>query len=199
MNFDSRKYVFIVIFLFIGVLYISKLFYMQVIDDTWSLRAQVIAEKRRLITPPRAVVFDRFGKKIVANRTYYNLMMVENNIVDLDTVAFAKLIGWTKEEVKQRFIDIVINEGEYYNRHMGKIDPNYRAYRSYPFIKELTSDEMVKIAPYLENYKGFYKEVTSMRDYPYGTGANILGYLSEVNQNEIDNDKFYKSGSRIGR
>ena len=199
MNFDSRKYVFIVIFLFIGVLYISKLFYMQVIDDTWSLRAQVIAEKRRLITPPRAVVFDRFGKKIVANRTYYNLMMVENNIVDLDTVAFAKLIGWTKEEVKQRFIDIVVNEGEYYNRHMGKIDPNYRAYRSYPFIKELTSDEMVKIAPYLENYKGFYKEVTSMRDYPYGTGANILGYLSEVNQNEIDKDKFYKSGSRIGR
>jgi len=199
MNFDSRKYVFIVIFLFIGVLYISKLFYMQVVDDTWSLRAEVIAEKRKLITPPRAVVFDRFGKKIVANKTYYNLMMVENKIIGLDTTAFANLIGWTVEEVKQRFIDIVINEGEYYNRHMGKMDPNYRPYRSYPFIKELTSDEMVKIAPYLENYKGFYKEATSMRDYPYGTGANILGYLNEVNQNEIDKDKFYKSGSRIGR
>lgn len=199
MNFDSRKYVFIVIFLLIGVLYTTKLFYMQVVDDTWSLRAQVIAEKRRLITPPRAVVFDRFGKKVVANKTYYNLMMVENNIVDLDTVAFAKLIGWTKEEVQQRFLDIVEDEGEYYSKTLGRMDPNYRPYRSYAFIKELTSDEMVKIAPYLENFPGFYKEVTSMRDYPFGNAANILGYLSEVNQNEVDRDPFYKAGSRIGR
>ena len=75
------------------MLYALKLFYMQVVDDSWKLRAQQIAEKRREITPPRAVVFDRNGKKIVSNKTYYNLMMVENDIVKLDTVAFAKLIG----------------------------------------------------------------------------------------------------------
>ena len=76
MKFDSRKYVFFVIFIMIGILYISKLFYMQVVDDKWTLRAQQIAEKRREITPPRAVVFDRNNKKIISNKTYYNLMMV---------------------------------------------------------------------------------------------------------------------------
>ncbi len=199
MNFDSRKYVFIIIFVLVGILYASKLFYMQVIDDSWKIRAQQIAEKRREITPPRAVVFDRTGKKIVANKTYYNLMMVEKNIKNLDTVAFAKLIGWSREEVRQRFFEIRKGEGRYYNRHTGKTTSNYQKIRPYPFIKELTAEEMVKIAARLEDFQGFYKEVTSMRNYPFGNGANILGYLSEVNQQEIDNDKFYKPGGHIGR
>ena len=68
---------------------------MQIIDDTWVLRAQEIAEKRKEILPPRAVVFDRNGRKIVSNKTYYNLMFIESNIKKLDTVAFAKLLQIT--------------------------------------------------------------------------------------------------------
>lgn len=199
MKFDSRKYVIIVIFVLIGILYAFKLFYMQVVDDTWKLRAQQIAEKRREITPPRAVVFDRNGNKIVSNKTYYNLMMVEKDMDNLDTLAFAKLIGWTRQEVEDRFDAIVEGEGRYYNRHTGKTTSNYQSIRAYPFIKELTAEEMSRIAPHLENFKGFYEEVSSMRDYPYANGANILGYLAEVTQPEIDKDKFYKPGGRIGR
>ena len=58
MNLDTRKYVIIAFFLIVGVIYATRLFYMQVIDDSWTLRAQQIAEKRREITPPRGVVFD---------------------------------------------------------------------------------------------------------------------------------------------
>lgn len=199
MKFDNRKYVFIFIFIVIGILYTFKLFYMQVVDDTWKLRAQQIAEKRREITPPRAVVFDRNGKKIISNKTYYDLMMVEDNIQNLDTTAFAKLIGWTEEEVKQRFKDIIKGEGVYYNKHTGKTTSNYQSQRAYPFIKEMTADEISNIAPHLDDYPGFYEEVTSMRNYPYASGANILGYLAEATQNEIDIDKFYTPGSKIGR
>ena len=199
MKFDSRKYVIITFFIVIGVIYAFKLFYMQVVDDTWKLRAQQIAEKRREITPPRAVVFDRNGKKIISNKTYYNLMMVENDIVDLDTAAFAKLIGWTREEVRNRFKAIVEGEGKYTNPHTGKTTSNYQTIRAYPFVKELTADEMSRIAPHLENFKGFYEKVASMRNYPYSNGANILGYLSEATREEINRDGFYKPGSMIGR
>ena len=106
MNFDARKYVIMAFILLVGGIYTIRLFYMQVIDDTWTLRAQEIAEKRKEITPPRGVIFDRNGKKIVSNRTYYNLMMVETEIKNLDTAAFAKLIGWTIEEVRNRFYEI---------------------------------------------------------------------------------------------
>ena len=199
MNFDSRKYVVIIFFILIGLIYSSRLFYMQIIDESWTLRAAEISEKRVLITPPRGVVFDRKGKKIVTNRTYYNLMMVEENIKNFDTVSFAKLIGWTPEKVKYRFKEIVRGEGKYYSKITGKTTANYQKIRPYPFVKELTIDEMSVIAPYLENYPGFYEEITSMRSYPFSNAANILGYLSEVNADDIKEDKFYKSGDNIGK
>lgn len=199
MNLDARKYVILVFIILVGCVYLIRLFFMQVVDDSWKLRAQEIAEKRKEITPPRGIVFDRKGKKIVTNRSYYNLMMKEEDIRDLDTVAFAKLLGWTTDEVRQRFKDIVKGEGTYKNPHTGKIQLNYQKQRAYPFIKELTIDEITRIAPHLEKFPGFYEDLTSMRSYPYAGAANIFGYLSEVNQEEIDEDPFYRRGDNIGR
>mgnify|MGYP000996376268 CR=1 FL=1 len=84
MNFDARRYVLTFFIAIVGFSYIIRIFYMQVIDDKWKLRAQQIAEKRKEIIPARAVIFDRNGKKIVSNRTYFNLMMVEDKIKNLD-------------------------------------------------------------------------------------------------------------------
>ncbi len=173
---------------------------MQVIDDTWKLRAAEIAEKRLEITPPRAIVYDRNGRKVVANRTYYNLMMTEDLIVDFDTVKFAKLIDWTPKMVKDRIKEIKFKEGFDKDPETGKrTKPRYRKSRSYPFLKELTMDEVSKIAPHLAQFEGFKEEVTSMRTYPYSSAANILGYLTEVNSNEVDEDPFYRNGNNIGR
>lgn len=199
MNFDTRKYVIISFILVVGFIYTSRLFYMQVIDDSWALRAQQIAEKRKEISPPRGAVYDRHGKKIVSNRTYYNLMMIEANMKDFDTVAFAKLIGWTPEKVKARFREIVKGEGKYKNPYTGKTTSNYQKVRPYPFIKEMTLDEIANIASHLEEFPGFYEEVTSMRSYTYANGANIFGYLSEVYREEIEADHFYKAGDNMGR
>lgn len=200
MKFDTRKYVIITFFLLIGVIYAVKLFFMQVVDDDWKLRAQQISEKRRYITPPRAVVFDRNDRKIVSNRTYYNLMVVENNMKeDFDTIAFCDLVHMTPEEFVGRFEEIRKGEGEYTNPHTGKTRPNYQTIRSYPFLKELTADEMSHIVPHLDKFSGFYEEVASMRHYPYSSAANILGYITEVNREELARDKFYERGQSIGR
>jgi len=199
MNLEGRKYVIIAFFILVGIIYVSRIFYMQVVDDSWILRAQEIAEKRKEIIPPRAVFFDRFGKKIVSNRTYYNLMMVEEKIKKLDTAAFARLLGWKKEEVRKRFYEIVKGEGTYYNKNSKKRTSNYQKIRKYPFIKEMTLDEITRIAPHLENFPGFFEEVTSMRSYPYANGANIVGYLAEVTRDEIKKDHFYKPGNYTGR
>ena len=199
MNLDGRKYVIIIVTLLVGIIYSIRLFYMQVVDETWTLRAQEIAEKRKEITPPRGVLFDRNKKKIVSNRTYFNLMMKESEMKNFDTVAFAKLIGWTREEVRERFKEIVKGEGTYRNKHTGKRSSNYQKIRAYPFLKEMTLEEIATIAAHLEDFPGFYEEVTSMRSYPYANGANIVGYLSEVYREEIDEDRFYKPGNNMGR
>ena len=181
-------------------MYFFRLFYMQVLDDTWSNRAHQISEKRREVTPPRAIIYDRNGLKIVGNKTYFNLMVIEEKMGEnFDTLAFSDLIGWSVDEVNNRFKEIVKGEGKYYNKYSGKKEANYQKNRAYPFLKELTKEEIVRIAPYLDAFPGFYEEETSMRTYPYPNGANILGYLSEVNQQEILNDPFYKPSFNIGR
>ena len=39
----------------------------------------------------------------------------------------------------------------------------------------------------------------SKRKYNYSTASNLLGYISEVNNYEINNNSYYKSGEMIGR
>lgn len=199
MNLDGRKYVILVFILLVGSIYLTRLFFMQVVDDQWKLRAQEIAEKRKEITPPRGVIYDRNGKKVVTNKSYYNLMMREEDIVDLDTAAFAELLGWTVEKVKNRFYQIKKGEGRYYNKNTKKWQDNYQKQRAYPFIKELSIEEITRIAPHLERFPGFFEDLTSMRSYPFAGGANIFGYLNEVSREEVEEDHFYRGGDLIGR
>lgn len=199
MNTEGRKYVIIVFIFLVGILYAIRLFYMQVIDESWVLRAQEIAEKRKEITPNRGAIYDRNNKQIVSNKVYYNLMFVEEKLKNFDTIAFAKMLGWTKEQVASRFKEIVEGEGSYYNKSTKKRTSNYMKSRAYPFLKELTLDEILKIAPFLDKFPGFYEEATSMRSYPFSNGANILGYLAEVTGDEIKKDRFYKPANNIGR
>lgn len=203
MNLESRKFVFIFLFLFVGILFIVRLFYMQVIDNEWIKRAGEVAKQKIIIKPPRGIMVDRNGNIVVSNKTYYNLMFIENQIEDFDTLAFSKLIQMPVDSIRGRFTEIRTN----LDRHtISKTTGNdtivndYRSYLPYPFLKELSKDEMEKIAVDLSNFKGFYEVPISLRNYPYHCGANIFGYLNEVNWKEIKNDPyFYTMGDLIGR
>jgi penicillin-binding protein 2 len=200
MNFDARKYVIIVFIITVGIIYIVRLFFMQVIDDSWTLRAQEIAEKRKQIVPPRGAIFDRNGVKVVSNRTYYNLMFIEDEVKNLDTAAFAQVLGWSKDSIAIRFKEIIKEQGTYRDKNDNyKTKSNYQSDRPYAFIKEMTLEEIATIAPHLDKFPGFYEEITSMRSYTYPNGANIFGYLSEVNEEEINEDHFYRRSDNIGR
>lgn len=202
MNLQSRKYVSLVLFICVGLIYLVRLFYMQVIDDKWALRAQEISERRKLITPSRGHVRDRNEKIVVSNKPFYNLMMIEKDIKNFDTIAFAKLIGWKPSQVSEKFKQIRLEQGYDINPKTGKRDlSRYRKVRPYVFLKEITIDEMARMAPYLYKFPGFYEDLQSVRQYPYPNAANILGYISEVNQNELDRDtlNYYRPGDNIGK
>jgi penicillin-binding protein 2 len=48
-------------------------------------------------------------------------------------------------------------------------------------------------------YEGFFIQKKSLRDYRIGFGANVLGYVSEVNNNDLKYDNYYQQGELIGR
>jgi penicillin-binding protein 2 len=200
MNLENRKYLLIGLVMFTAIVFTSRLAYMQLIDDSWSRRATEIAEKRREVVPPRGTVYDRNWKKIVINQISYNLMIVEGKLKDFDTASFARLIGWKKEEVVDRLKEIKENEGYYLNPSTGKRESNFRKDRPYPFIKDLSLEEITQIAPQLGDFNGaIYEEPVGTRYYPFPNAANIFGYMSEVNRKEVEEDPFYRPGMNIGR
>src|SRR5690554_4769936 len=203
MNLENRKLVFIFMFIFVGVAFIVRLFYMQVIDDQWIERSIEVARRKVTIKPPRGVFYDRNGEKIVANKTYYNLMFVEDDIEDFDTAAFANLIGMPKDSISIRFNEIKRSlDRKTRSRRTGNdtIVNDYRSYLPYAFLSELSADEIAKIAVDLPDFKGFYESPISMRNYPFPNGANIFGYLNEINYEELNADRsFYRLGDFIGR
>lgn len=166
---------------------------MQVLDDTWSKNAAFISETRREIIPPRGVMFDRNGKKVVSNSPYYDLRFIEKNIVDLDTHALAQLLNVHDTFIRYRFAEIVKQQGVYRDQS------NYQKSREYTFIQGITKEEIARIAPELYRFPGFYEVSTSMRNYLYPNAANILGYIAEVDQDKVNSDPYYKSGDFIGK
>src|SRR5690554_2686855 len=145
MNLENRKLVFIFMFIFVGVAFIVRLFYMQVLDDQWIERSIEVARRKITIKPPRGVFYDRNGEKIVANKTYYNLMFVEDDIEDFDTAAFSKLIGISVDSIRQRFVQIKKQlDRKTRSKKTGNdtIVNDYRSYLPHAFLKELSADEI---------------------------------------------------------
>ena len=203
MNLEGRRIVFLVMFVIVGIIFSARLFYMQVVDDKWIERAAEVSKKKIEIKPPRGILYDRNGKKIVANKTYYNLMFVEDDIEDLDTIAFAELVGIHPDSVEVRFEEIRKSlDRKTKSKTTGNdtVVNDYRSYLPYAFLRELSADEIAKMAIDLNNFPGFFEEPISMRDYPYPHGGNIFGYLNEIRPHELNADRnFYNVGDFIGR
>ncbi len=203
MNLESRRTVFYALIIVVGVIFTGRLFYMQLVDDKWIERAGEVTKKKIDVKPPRGILYDRHGEKIVANKTYYNLMFVENDIKNFDTTAFAALIGISKDSIRERFEAIKKSlDRKTVSKKTGNdtVVNDYRPYLPYPFLTELSADEIAQIAGELPNYKGFYEEPMSMRNYPYPNGANVFGFLNEIRPRELNADRnFYSVGDFIGR
>lgn len=203
MNLEGRRIVFLVMFIIVGIIFSARLFYMQVLDDKWIERAAEVSKKKIEIKPPRGILYDRNGRKIVANKTYYNLMFIEDDLGDFDTLAFAELIGMNPDSIEARFQEIRKSlDRKTRSRVTGNdtVVNDYRSYLPYAFLRELSNDEIAKIAIDLNSFPGFFEEPMSMRDYPYPHGGNVFGYLNEIRPHELNADRnFYNVGDFIGR
>lgn len=186
MTFESRRYMILAIFTFIAVAFVIRLLYIQVIDvDTWKEEAASISEDKKLTFPPRGQIFDRNGVLLVGNANVYDILVTPNMIKDMDTLAFCSLIGITVDE----FLTKMERATTY---------PNV-SYKSSIFEKQVPPNEFAPIAEQLYKYPGFDYQERSLRTYPLRIGGHVLGFIGEVNQEQIDeNPKVYNLGDYIG-
>jgi len=182
-NFDKRKLVIISIFLVVGMVYIARLFYVQVYQDKYILSAQNNVVRKRVIYPSRGLIYDRNGRVLVANDVAYDLMITPNQMGSIDTNRFCKLLNISKDD----FI-------KYYNnaRH-------YSPYKASLFIGQLPKDEFAYLQEILYEFPGFFVQKRTLRRYPYEVAALNLGDVGEVNRYELTHNSYYALGDYIGK
>jgi penicillin-binding protein 2 len=182
-NLDNRKYVIILMVLLVSLIFVTRLFYMQVIDEKWKDRAAEISENKVITQPARGVVYDRNGEKLISNVVYYDLRIVPNQAIGIDSVALVELLDITMEEYVKK-----MNAARKYSKR-----------KSSELVTQIPPDEFSLIAPELYKFPGIFEVERTLRVYPKKCGAHILGYMNEVNKNDIEKNAYYKSGDFIGR
>jgi penicillin-binding protein 2 len=60
--YQNRRWIIILTMLIIGVVFIFRLLYLQVIDDKWAKRSVSISISEKAIKPARGLIYDRNGE-----------------------------------------------------------------------------------------------------------------------------------------
>lgn len=188
-RFENRKFVIVGIVMAIVLVFIGRLFYLQIINDEYKKHADSNAFLDKTIYPSRGVMYDRNGKLLVSNQPAYDVMVCMRNVKDLDTLAFCRSLGITREFFEKRIKDIK-------NRNL---NPGYSSYTDQLFLSQLTAEDFAMFQEQLYKFKGFSIQRRTVRQYEYPVAGHIFGDLGEVSKKDIANDDYYVRGDFIGK
>ena len=184
----KRKYVIGGFIVSIVIIYLIRLYTLQVSDDKYKLNAESNAFFKKTIYPARGLVYDRNGKLLVFNQPAYDVMLIPKDVVNLDTVSFCELLGITKEQFKSLWADM----------KNPRKNPGYSSYTPQKLMSHISSEDYGKLQEKLYMFPGFYIQTRTIRKYNYPAGANILGNIREVSAEDIKRDSYYKRGDYTG-
>ena len=106
-NPEKRRFIIGGIAMGIVIIYIVRLFTLQLLSDDYKKNADSNAFLKKVDFPSRGVIYDRSGKLLVYNQPSYDIMVVMNEESGrLDTTEFCNAIGITKEFFIKRMKDI---------------------------------------------------------------------------------------------
>jgi len=180
--YADRKFIIIGVFLFVGILYIGKLFYLQVINKSYLLSAQ--NNVLRLVTqyPARGLIYDRNGKLLVYNEAAYDLMLVPNQMKEFDTLALCELLGIDMESFMAKYQKIC----------------DYSMFKASVFEKQISIETYGYLEEMMYKFPGFYVQSRTLRKYPFPIAAHTLGYVGEVSRSVLEKDQYYRQGDYLG-
>ena len=180
--YSERKYVISIIIILIGIIYIIRLFVLQVVDQTYKLSAS--SNVLRYITqyPARGLIYDRNGKLLVYNEASYDLMVVPGQLKDFDTTDLGNILEITHKQIIEQI----------------KKAKEYSYYKPSLFLKQISPETYGFLQEKLYKLPGFYVQTRTLRKYPHNIAAHALGYVGEVDEQITKLDKYYKPGDYIG-
>lgn len=185
-NYINRKYILGGIAVVVVIIYLIRLFSLQLMSDDYKKNADSNAFRKEIQYPSRGLILDRKGRLLVYNESSYNIMVVMNDQRGIDTLDFCQTVGITKDFYIKRMDEI-------------KSKISYSRYTPQLFMSQIPAVEFSVFREKLFRFKGFSVEKRSVRHYTTGLGAHLLGDVGEVNDKDIANDDYYQSGDFIGK
>ncbi|WNM19989.1 penicillin-binding protein 2 [Flavobacterium capsici] len=178
-----RKVLFPTIIIIASILIVARLFYLQIIDDSLKLKSDNNAIKIKYDYPERGYIYDRYGKLLVANQPSYDIMVIPKDVKEIDTTEFCSLLSITKEDFEKK-----IAKAKVYSPRLPSV-----------FLPQLNKMEYAAFQEKQRKFDGFYIQKRSLRDYQVDCGANVFGFITQVNEGIIKKNKYYISGDLIGK
>jgi len=181
-KFGKRKYILGAIFAFIVVVFIIRLFTIQVLDSSYKQYATRNVLRPVINYPARGLIYDRNGELLVYNKAAYDLLVTPREVSAFDTVQLCNILKIDK----QIFIDEL------------KKAKKYSRYKPSVIVKQLSPEMYAILQEKLYKYPGFFVQTRTLREYALPVASHMLGYVGEVNQSHIDKDSYYAQGDYIG-
>jgi penicillin-binding protein 2 len=177
-----RKTLLPTIIIVTSIILLARLFYLQIIDDTLKIKSENNAIKIKYDFPERGYIYDRNGKLLVANQPSYDIMVIPNEVKEIDTLEFCRILQITKLEFLKK-----IEKAKIYSPRLPSL-----------FLPQLNKMEFAAFQEKIRKYNGFYIQKRALREYQTKNGANVFGFITQVNDNIIAKKPYYKSGDLIG-
>ena len=183
-QYGNRQYFAGGIFILIGLIYILRLFYVQVIDKTYQDSAENNSRRHMVQYPGRGLIYDRTGKDLlVYNSAAYDLRIIPRQVRSFDTLLLCEILHIEKEELISR-----IQEAK-----------SYSVYKQSTILKQISSRTYANLQEHLYKFPGFTAQRRTVRMYPREIAAHVLGFVGEVDENEIEADSYYNQGDYAGK
>lgn len=179
---SGRRYVIAVIFIAVCLIYLMRLFYIQVLTDSYKMSANNNVLRYMTEYPARGLVYDREGVLLVYNEAAYDLMVTPRQVKQIDTLDFCETIGITKAQFIKKMKQVRA----------------YSPYKESIFEKQLSKETYAALQEKLYKFKGFFVQARTLRKYPQEIAAHTLGYVGEVSEKITEKNPYYKSGDYIG-
>ncbi len=180
--YADRKYIVIGFFLLIGLIFLVRLFYVQILVDKYILSANNNVLRYITQYPARGLIFDRNDKLLVYNEAAYDLMVIPRQVKDPDTAALCGFLGITVGEFRVRLAKARA----------------FSPYRPSIFEAQITRESYGFLEEKLFRLPGFYVQPRTLRKYTYPVAAHTFGYIGEANPDLIAKNPYYRSGDYVG-
>ncbi|HUH25328.1 MAG TPA: penicillin-binding transpeptidase domain-containing protein, partial [Flavobacterium sp.] len=118
----------------------------------------------------------------VANQPSYDIMVIPREVKGIDTLELCTILEITRDDFDKK-----IEKAKVYSPRLPSV-----------FLAQLTKTEFAAFQEKIRHFKGFYIQKRNLRDYQVTYGANVFGYIRQINEAELEKRKYYKSGELIG-